>query len=64
MYEHALCKMGDWKSQGVQRSTLQQERRLKGGEVQRPQLKQKKGSQWGGGGGEECHKNKTQCGGQ
>ena len=30
MYEYALCKMGDWKSQGVQRSKLQQEKRLKG----------------------------------
>ena len=40
------ARWGDWKLQGVQRS----------------QLKQKKGSQWDGGGGGECNKNKTRWG--
>ena len=37
------ARWGDWKSQGVQR----------------PQLKQEKGSQWGGGGTGSCRSAKT-----
>ena len=40
------ARWGDWKSQGMQRSKLQQEKKLKGGGVQQEHCSNRGGGHW------------------